>query len=69
MREPPKERGKILYIPDVQERLGKMPNGKPPSDDWINRNVAPTKKLKIGRYSAWYEYDVEAWIAGDRESA
>lgn len=63
---------RLIYITDVQAKLGAPEGRKPPTREWIVRHVAPTKRLRIGKYIAWKEEDFEAWLAeqGDqRESA
>lgn len=33
------------------------------SEWWVRRNVAPTKKIKLGHSTVgWYEHDVREWL-------
>jgi hypothetical protein len=54
----PRDRGRLLFAEDVREKYFKPRH----SIAWVKRNVAPRHRLQIGRTSAWFERDVEAWL-------
>jgi predicted DNA-binding transcriptional regulator AlpA len=62
---PPPNRGRLLYVEDVRTEIFR---GRKTAW-WVRHNVAPDKKIKIGRDCAWYEADVYAWLEGLRASA
>jgi hypothetical protein len=51
-------RGRLLFVEDV---CAEVFRGRK-SAWWVRHNLAPEKKLKIGRDCAWYEQDVYAWL-------
>ena len=56
-------RGRILYVEDVQDLLGRNAQGKPRrSSWWVRMHVAPDRKFYLGQLAAWYEADVLAWL-------
>lgn len=60
---PIQERGRILYVEDVQELLGTDAHGRPyRSAWWCKFNVAPDKKWHLGKRAVWWERDVLDWI-------
>jgi predicted DNA-binding transcriptional regulator AlpA len=59
---PPVNRGRLLYVDDVATEIFR---GRK-SAWWVRHNVAPTKKIKIGRDCAWYESDVHEWLQSQR---
>ena len=56
--QPPPNRGRLLYVDDVRTEIFR---GKKTAW-WVRHNVAPDKKIRIGRDCAWYESDVYAWL-------
>lgn len=57
------ERGKILYVEDVQGILGLDPLGRPRrSAWWVRVHVAPEHRFRLGIQVVWYERDVLAWL-------
>jgi predicted DNA-binding transcriptional regulator AlpA len=58
-------RGRFMRPRDVHSILGGAV-----SEWWIRRNVAPTKKVRLGHSTTgWWESDVRAWLDGlDRAS-
>lgn len=52
-------RGRMLRAADVAEEVfsGAV------SEWWVRRNVAPTKRIRLGHSTVvWYEGDVRAWL-------
>lgn len=70
---PPPVRGRLLYVEDVQERLGRFPEGHARAGQFrksryfVTHCVAPSKKLRIGRDVAWWTADVDAWLDEQQE--
>jgi hypothetical protein len=58
----PAPRGRLLFVEDVRTEIFR---GRK-SAWWVRHNLAPDKKLKIGRDCAWYEHDVYAWLESQR---
>ena len=57
----PANRGPLMFPEDVRTSVfqGKVSNW------WVRRNVAPTKKIRLGHSTvAWYEADVYEWLDG-----
>lgn len=62
------DRGRMLYVRDIQEMFGKKPDGSYVKGIWWVRNsFAPEYRQKLGRDTYWWECDVQRWL--DRESA
>lgn len=60
------ERGRMLFVTDIQKMFGKDDNGRWRKSEWWVRNTfAPEKKQKLGRDPYWWETDAVAWL--DRE--
>ena len=59
---PAQSRGRLLYVEDLETDIFR---GRK-SAWWIRHNVAPDRKIKIGRDCAWYEQDVYAWLESQR---
>lgn len=57
-------RGRLLYVEDVRTEIFR---GKKTAW-WVRHNVAPDKKIKIGRDCAWYEADVYTWLESLRNA-
>ena len=55
---PPAERGRLMYTEDVRVEIFR---GKK-SHWWVTHNVAPEKKIRLGRDTAWWERDVYEWL-------
>lgn len=68
------ERGRILYVEDVQERLGRFPEGHARAGQyrfsrwWVLHNVATDRKLTLGREVGWWECDITAWLDSRMEA-
>jgi predicted DNA-binding transcriptional regulator AlpA len=62
---PPPNRGRLLYVEDIAAEVFR---GRK-SAWWVRHNVAPDRKIKIGRDCAWYEADVYAWLERQRVTA
>ena len=60
--QPPPNRGRLLYVDDVVTDVFRERK----SAWWVRHNVAPDRKIKIGRDCAWYEADVYAWLDSQR---
>lgn len=62
--DPPKarplaERGRMLFVSDVQKLFGKDDAGRwRKSAWWIRNHFAPEKKRKLGRDPFWWEADL-----------
>jgi hypothetical protein len=57
------ERGRMLFVRDVQELIGKKPDGSYRKGEWWVRNsFAPDKKKKIGRDPYWWEIDAVEFL-------
>jgi hypothetical protein len=57
----PSASGPLLFTEEVRSRYF----GGNVTAWWVRRNVAPTRKLRLGHSTvAWFEGDVVAWIAG-----
>lgn len=57
------DRGRVLYVHDIQERLGSDSSGKPRKTSWwVRMHVARDKKFYLGKDAAWYERDFEEWL-------
>lgn len=53
------ERGRMLFVRDVQDLIGKKPDGTYRKSEWWVRNTfAPDKKKKLGRDPYWWECDL-----------
>lgn len=62
------DRGRMLFVRDVQELIGKRPDGTyRKSEWWVRNNFAPDRKQKLGRDPFWWEIDVTEWL--DKEAA
>lgn len=54
------ERGRMLFVSDVQKLFGKDDAGNwRKSEWWIRNKFAPDKKKKLGRDPFWWEIDVQ----------
>lgn len=62
---PPQNKGRLLFVEDVQELLPKR-NGKPVSRWVCNNSIAPEYAMKIGRAKAWWEADLYRWLDEQR---
>jgi hypothetical protein len=61
------ERGRMLLARDVQELIGKKPDGKwRRSLWWIRYNFAPDAKRYLGRDAFWWESEALAWLDAQR---
>lgn len=64
------ERGRMYFIRDVQQFLGKDERGEfRKSAWWVKNFFAPEAKHKLGRDPYWWEVDVIKWLdrpQGDR---
>lgn len=56
--EPPKDRRRLMFTGDISREIF---HGRK-SLWWIRTNLAPTKKIRLGRDAAWYEADVHDWL-------
>lgn len=57
------QRGRMMFVKDVQQLFGNDENGKPrKSRWWVLNSFAPDKKNKAGRDPFWWECDVEKAI-------
>lgn len=67
---PPADRGPLLHVEDLQERLGRKADGSfRYSPRWIREHVARDRQLKIGRDVAVYESDFYLWLDEQRRAA
>lgn len=65
--EAPPSRGRLWYdfqIPN--EFFGGLP-GIEQKVRWVREHLPREKRVKIGRYSCWYETDISAYIESQRE--
>jgi hypothetical protein len=54
------ERGRMMFVKDVQELFGSDENGKPrKSRWWVLNSFAPNNRRKAGRDVYWWEKDVQ----------
>jgi len=61
------ERGRMYFLRDVQELLGRDEAGAfRKSLWWIKNNFAPDTKRKLGRDPYWWEVDVLRWLDEQR---
>jgi hypothetical protein len=58
----PPDRGPLIYDKHIVDRyfLG-LPNVKN-KVRWVREHLPPSTRVTIGRYSAWYERDILAYI-------
>lgn len=54
--------GRLMYVDDIVTEIFRDRK----SAWWVRHNVAPTRKIKVGRDCAWYEADVYAWLESQR---
>jgi hypothetical protein len=59
-------RGRLVYDVEVAERFfGGLP-GIARKERWVRQHLPRDSRIKIGRSSAWYETDIQAWIESRR---
>jgi hypothetical protein len=63
-RGTPSPRGRLMFPEDIRTEIFNDRR----TAWWVRRNVAPTKKLRLGHSTvAWYEHDVYEWLDCQRE--
>lgn len=55
------ERGRFLYVEDIQELLAGT-TGRRPTRWWVNHSFAPEFVVKVGRANGWWESDALRWL-------
>lgn len=75
-QRPLAERGKVLFVEDIQALYGRHPIDHPTapgqwrkSRKWVFGNFAPDVRHKDGRDVWWWETDALAWMDTQREGA
>lgn len=64
------ERGRMLFVRDVQALFPKKEDGTPLKSAWWVRNrFAPDKKHRLGRDPYWWENDAIAWLDAQGDAA
>ena len=65
--DPGADRGRMLFVDDIQAIFGTKPDGKPRKTAWwVTHKFAPEFKRKAGRDCFWYEAEARAWIDAQR---
>ncbi len=64
------ERGRMLFVRDVQALFGQDEKGRwRKSDWWIRNRFAPESKRHLGRDPYWWEMDAVRWMDDQRDES
>jgi hypothetical protein len=64
------ERGRMLFVRDVQALFPTKPDGSPlKSAWWVKNNFAPAYKHRLGRDPYWWECDAVRWLDAQKDVA
>ena len=60
---PPPDRGQLFYDDEIPDAFFKGLPGIKEKTRWVRSHLPRSKALRIGAKSAWWQRDVEQWIA------
>ncbi|HEU4629835.1 MAG TPA: hypothetical protein VFS08_08805, partial [Gemmatimonadaceae bacterium] len=64
---PPPDRGRLWYDFEIADAFFRGLPGIALKVRWVREHLPRGARIKIGRHSAWYEYDVLAYLEAARE--
>ena len=59
----PPDRGQLYYDDEIAAAFFKDLPGIDDKTGWVRRHLPKSNRIRIGKKSAWWQRDIEQWIA------